>query len=45
MPRIRNTVSGVEATVSEETAALLDSEWERVDDESQKRARAKKPTE
>ena len=31
MPRLVNTKTGVVANVSEETAARLGSEWERVD--------------
>lgn len=30
MPRLRNAVSGVVVSVSDETAALLDSEWKPV---------------
>lgn len=36
MPRFRSSSSGVTVSVSEETAELLDSEWEPFDDETKK---------
>lgn len=36
MASFRSVVSGVRVTVSDETAELLDSEWEPADDETSK---------